>query len=422
MIPLQFVPFVPTSSDLLGKSVLYLLRGMWDEVVQPVYECSCAVCTRALEALFAATGEVESAIEALGPDEEKDVLMKEMRLIEAGHRGGDRDPRLVARNRGSDIDWSDYEDEEEDEYDEDEEEDYADSQFEDDDAIMGNNIEVHDLEGGENLGLITREVTSIAKGGERITQRVSIDAQGRKSYQTTIETNPSLNAREEILSQHPAGELRAVNRKAGLIATQTQSGFELPFESEDPDDYEDEDEAPMRNSLPMRESHNNTQSLVRSVPLNTVPSNAPLPHPLAHVVPSTPPRPTQPHPYSPVQTSHVYSRAQMPAPPVAGTRRSRSAEDSEDDEVYFVEAAGKSKSKRRRSASVERVVGERRLRDDEDVGGPDGEIVLDEEEIGHGRKRVRSFDAEIDGTNANPTNEITPSAPTSESPLECNDA
>lgn len=35
-----------------------------------------------------------------------------------------------------------------------------------------------------------------------------------------------------------------------------------------------------------------------------------------------------------------------------------------------------------------------RVRDDEDVGGPDGEIVQAEDEHGHGRKRVKSFDGD----------------------------
>lgn len=47
--------------------------------------------------------------------------------------------------------------------------------------------------------------------------------------------------------------------------------------------------------------------------------------------------------------------------------------------------------KRQISSSVERVAGERRFRDDNDVGGPDGEIVDGEDEHGHGRKRRRSF-------------------------------
>lgn len=84
----------------------------------------------------------------------------------------------------------------------------------------------------------------------------------------------------------------------------------------------------------------------------------------------------------------TYARGRTPGPPSMSLtkRRSRSPSASTSD--------SEDRRKRQRSASLERVAGERRLRDDGDVGGPDGEIVYAEDEHGHGRKRVKSSDGD----------------------------
>jgi hypothetical protein len=84
----------------------------------------------------------------------------------------------------------------------------------------------------------------------------------------------------------------------------------------------------------------------------------------------------------------TYTRGRTPGPPSLSLtkRRSRSPSPSTSD--------SEDRRKRQRSLSLERVAGERRLRDDGDVGGPDGEIVHAEDEHGHGRKRVKSSDGD----------------------------
>ena len=93
-------------------------------------------------------------------------------------------------------------------------------------------------------------------------------------------------------------------------------------------------------------------------------------------------------PFTPGHNNPTYPRGRTPGPPSMSLtkRRSRSPSPSTSD--------SEDRRKRQRSTSLERVAGERRLRDDGDVGGPDGEIVYAEDEHGHGRKRVKSLDGE----------------------------
>jgi len=86
--------------------------------------------------------------------------------------------------------------------------------------------------------------------------------------------------------------------------------------------------------------------------------------------------------------SMAYTRGRTPGPPSMSLakRRSRSSSLSTSD--------SEDRRKRQRSTSLGHAAGERRLRDDGDVGGPDGEIVFAEDEHGHGRKRVKSHDGD----------------------------
>ncbi|KAF8310473.1 hypothetical protein DL93DRAFT_2084474, partial [Clavulina sp. PMI_390] len=125
--------------------------------------------------------------------------------------------------------------------------------------------------------------------------------------------------------------------------------------------------------------------------------------------------PLQPAPRAPPQhSSAAYAtsnsalrsnkrRSRSPSPSPSPTPSSLSTSSAALSDLTTNGGAGMERraSKRSRSKSLERPP-RVRVRDDEDVGGPDGEIVNAPDMHGHGRKRVKSFDGNAPGATVQP--------------------
>lgn len=298
MMPLERVPHIPCSPDLVGKNVHNLLRDTWREITASVFDCPCSICTRGAEA-------AKEASKAAGID-----LLQRL------------DPQDWQRERqtrspiGYESEEDDYRYSDNEYFDDDDEEDDLDDELE----------EIPPNKGAMNF------------------QHYNVVG---SNFPPEPPSHPTVTP--------PA----IVDPRLAMIA-----------------------------SLPVAE-----QIAVLGRSMMAPPVGAPI---AAHIPP--------PPPLTNNATrAHAHSRARTPGPPslaINGSRR-RSRSDSESD--YDDDGSGsgrdenESRRKRQRSSSLERVAGERRFRDDADVGGPDGEIVDGEHEHGHGRKRVRSFDGDNTG-------------------------
>lgn len=366
MEPFEQVPNMPLSPSLMGPSVYKLMKELWRECLAPMFVCECSICWRTKEALqqemrlleqeqAAAKGKGHPTVDGENPSE-TDLLN---RLMDVGdwspyvdNRRGGRSPPIFSDEEDYDLD-EDEEEEEDDDFD-DELEEFADYK-----------------------------------------QTIIIDENGRKTYRTSyvVKSNlppipaPALSLAPSIgtpvLSPIPVGyapsnmpQLRVAPPPIPPLAT-----FDPRL-------------APTTGLAP---GH-----LPQSTPSVLAPST-PIMHPIPAVIPTLPLAPdvaVATGPFSAPCDPKIRLRSRTPGPPSLtlsssqspNKRHSRSRSPSSSSSTTS-SSEDRHASKRHRSTSLERPV-RVRVRDDEDVGGPDGEIVQAEDEHGHGRKRVKSFDGE----------------------------
>lgn len=296
MVPFETLPHIPCAPQFMGVHAQNIVLGMWKDLVADVFECSCSICTRTLEAAKKARNENEM-LESIIPRSGDWAAYKQQHPHQRGSSpiGYDSEEDYISGD--------DY-------YDEDDDEEEL-----DEDELLEAELD----EAYEGLGNTGYTVGS--------------------NYPPAVTANVTMTPPISIpvpISTRPPPAPANLNIDPRLLAKQQQ------------------------------------QALQRRIILP--PGTATVQN--IHTRMQTPGPPSLPPTLDSLSTVSSKSQSQ---------RRSRSGSDSDyDDEER--------KKKRQRSSSIERVAGERRFRDETDVGGPDGEIVDGEDEHGHGRKRRRSFD------------------------------